>query len=850
MKLLRLIFLLIFLYPAVDGHAQIKGDSATAPGSSFKIGGSRHFWMGANYRKEWNTPITVPLINLSTEHGGLTPVKRGGGKQTKSLRFEDPTGRQYTLRSIQKFITSKTLPGDLQSDAAADLVADGVSASYPYAALSIPDLARAAGIPHGDVKVVYIPDDPKLGEYRAEFGNMLALYESRLPDSVSKGWDTDEVADKLKDDNDNDVDQLALLRIRILDMFVMDLDRHEDQWSWGAYDNGKGKTYYPIAKDRDQAFYTNQGLLPGIVKWPWLVPQLEGIKAEANNINRFNFAARNLDRFFLNELNEQDWKNAGDRFLSQMTDAVIEQALMRQPHEIRNMNYGKLTKILKDRRKYLGAELMQYYRFLSEIVSVTGSDKKELFDITRNADGSVAVVVSKITKEGEVSTKMYERTFDAKDTKEIRLYGFGGEDKFVVHGNVDKIKVRMIGGDGEDMFENTGTSGKGGIVYDMRSGNNKITGNFQNKMANDTVVNSYQRIYYKYNQVIPFVSLNYNTDDGLYLGASLKIIRHGFRKEPHKNIHEFAFNHAVGSSASKFRWYSEFMSVLGRNTDLLFETEINSPTITNFFGYGSNSIYDKTKPQKFKYYRARYQLGDISMMLRTRFSEKVWFALGPTYEYYSLDSTDSRNKTRNIVQNAIAGLDPNTVFADQSYFGGKLMFVVDTRDNRVMPRKGIMFASTLRTLSGLTDASYDVTQLNSEFSFYAKLNSKLVFANRMGFGHNFGDFEFFQAQYLGNESHLRGYRKNRFAGYSKVFNNAEIRWAVTKFRTYLFPGYLGLMAFYDVGRVWADVNDSKKLMAGYGAGLWVSPLSRIVITFTYAASKEEKMPLVSVGWRF
>src|SRR5690349_15777850 len=99
MKLLKLLFLLSFFFPVLDGAAQIKGDSATTPGSDkFVMNGSRKFWMGANYRKEWTTPITVPVINLGSEHGGLTPVKRGGGKQTKSLRLEDPTGRQYTLR--------------------------------------------------------------------------------------------------------------------------------------------------------------------------------------------------------------------------------------------------------------------------------------------------------------------------------------------------------------------------------------------------------------------------------------------------------------------------------------------------------------------------------------------------------------------------------------------------------------------------------------------------------------------------------------------------------------------------------------------------------------------------------
>ena len=41
----------------------------------------------------------------------------------------------------------------------------------------------------------------------------------------------------------------------ILDLFIMDFDRHEDQWQWGSIDKDKGKTYFPIPRDRDQAFY-------------------------------------------------------------------------------------------------------------------------------------------------------------------------------------------------------------------------------------------------------------------------------------------------------------------------------------------------------------------------------------------------------------------------------------------------------------------------------------------------------------------------------------------------------------------------------------------------------------------
>src|SRR5436190_4763988 len=399
---MRKILFLLFI-PVSYCSAQ-KTDSSIGAGTRpFKISGSRSFWMGSNYRKEWNKTVAAPVIDLSTEYGGLTPVKRGGGKQTKSLRLEDANGREYSLRSVQKFITSKTLPGDLQSEAAADLVSDGVSASYPYSNISIGVLSDAAGITNNKVRLVYIGDDPKLGEYRKDFSNMLALLEVRLPDSVKKGYDTDDVADKLKDDNDNEVDQKALLRARILDMYVMDLDRHEDQWQWGAIEKEKGKLYYPIPRDRDQAFYINQGLLPGIAKWPWLVPQIEGFKAKAHNIDRFNFAARNLDRFFLNELTEEDWKKTADEFLSKMTDDVLDKALNQQPPEIKPISAPKIIQTLKDRRNYLVADVMEYYRFLAEKVDVTASDKKELFDINISDDGSVLLQVYKITKEGEQS---------------------------------------------------------------------------------------------------------------------------------------------------------------------------------------------------------------------------------------------------------------------------------------------------------------------------------------------------------------------------------------------------------------------------------------------------------------
>jgi outer membrane protein assembly factor BamA len=132
------------------------------------------------------------------------------------------------------------------------------------------------------------------------------------------------------------------------------------------------------------------------------------------------------------------------------------------------------------------------------------------------------------------------------------------------------------------------------------------------------------------------------------------------------------------------------------------------------------------------------------------------------------------------------------------------------------------------------------------------VRNKITFANRVGAGTNLGTegFEFFQAQYLGSDEHLRGYRKYRFAGKSKIFNQAELRIAVAKFKTYLFPAAFGIFGFYDTGKIFDLNKESNKWLNGYGGGIWISPLKRIVLSVAYTASKEDKLPLIGLGWKF
>jgi hypothetical protein len=100
-----------------------------------------------------------------------------------------------------------------------------------------------------------------------------------------------------------------------------------------------------------------------------------------------------------------------------------------------------------------------------------------------------------------------------------------------VDGGESPIKVRIIGGPGNDEFVNNGNGGKV-LLYDASFEQNKISGNpgLKNKFSPDPQVNRYDRLNYKYDQVIPGITGAYNIDDGIYIGAKLAVIKQGFRK--------------------------------------------------------------------------------------------------------------------------------------------------------------------------------------------------------------------------------------------------------------------------------------------------------------------------------
>lgn len=768
--------------------------------------------------------------------------------------MKDPSGKEYVLRGVKKYVTDDALPVALAGDAfVKDIVSDGVSASYPYAALSIPPMAKALGVPHANPALVYMPDDPRLGKFRSDYGNFFALLEEREPGNGKKTINFEELDKKLFEDNDNKVDQHAVLKARLLDMFVMDFDRHEDQWRWEVDDNGKGKTFTPVPRDRDQPFFINKGVIPWVAGSAWVSPQLQGFRPKARNIATYNYNARNFDHNNLTELTEKDWREGAQNVLSVMTDSMIVSSLALQPGEIHPYAMNTIIATLKERRKYFLQDMVAYYRFLSRTVSIYGSDKRELFDVERRANGDVMVTVYKINKEGEQSKQLYQRLFIAGETREIRLYGLGGDDQFHAHGEGGPILVRMIGGPGNDVFQNEAKAAAVKTkIYDLSTEKNSFKGNGAqfSFLSKDPSVNAVNRLGFKYNVLAPLLSFSYNPDDGVFVGAGFRYTVQGFHKDPYKQLHNLTIEHSLSTKAYAFKYDFEAIHAIGK-LDLLAHVSVKAPNNTiNFFGLGNESSYDKEAKEGVRYYRARFNVYDADMQLRKKMGKVFSLSMGPVLQYFTLDSAE--NKDRFINQPDVAGVDHSTLYSSRSYAGGRVTAVVDDRNDEVMPSRGIRWRTQYSSYGGSNDESHHYSQVNSDLSLVTSFNSRanFVIATRVGWGKNFGKYEFYQAQFLSGTENLRGFRKDRFAGDESFYHNLDLRIKLANFQTYLFPGSLGLQLFNDVGRVWVDGEKSNQWHDGYGGGFWISPLQKLVITASYGQGPEGGVMLVKLGWQY
>ena len=105
--------------PPPASAAAVKPETRTVvAGKEFDRGGNWRFWFGEGYRKAWTTPVELPVLDLTREAGGLTPLRQIGGFQTEGLAMKGADGRGYTFRKLEKH-PERVLPKEWQDERAA-----------------------------------------------------------------------------------------------------------------------------------------------------------------------------------------------------------------------------------------------------------------------------------------------------------------------------------------------------------------------------------------------------------------------------------------------------------------------------------------------------------------------------------------------------------------------------------------------------------------------------------------------------------------------------------------------------------------------------------------------------------
>lgn len=830
-------------------------DSITVvPNADLDASKFHRFLFGNLYRNVWAAPVKVPVLWMDTAFGGLTAIGAGGGFQTRSLKLKAGNGHEYVLRSIRKY-PGKALSPNLRGTVVQKVVDDGIAANFPYGALAVPPIAHAAHVLHADPRMVYAPDDPNMGKYRDEFANTLCLLEEHLKndwsDTPSLGSSKNLVSSShlmkaLRKDHDAVLDERALVRARLLDMLLGDWDGHDGNWRWATYEMADGKTLYkPIPIDRDEVFFTQDGLLPSIIDRKWLFPQFQPFGPGIRNMGGLNYNARYLDRAYLTGLDWPAWKSIADSMRSQLTDSVFQRAGAQLPDTAVQLMGGPMMAALKGRRDRLEQTARRQYLRLARFVNVVGTDKDDRFTVRRLDDERTEVEVFNDHKK-RADEQVYHRIFLRSETRAIRLYGLAGKDKFQIEGDVRKaIKVRII--EGEDRSEVKDLSrvkawGKHTLVYaDEEKHSKRLDLGKDSRLIKASKGNDleYDRREYLPDVLMPVVVAGFNKDDGIFLGGGASWTTHRFKAEPFKWRHRFAASAAWETGAYHLDYQGEVNEVIGP-VGFGLDAALLAPNYRfNFFGYGNRS----ERPGNDGQFRYRIDQIDVKPYICRRVGGIHSFKLGGHWS----------SVTQGTLSRHLQGVGELKQQVDADYAGGFFNYTLLNVDNEKFPRQGVRLELGAETISEIHRRT-DVLGLNAELRTYSPLEWRKyrgVLAMRMGIQSRNGQIDPITAASVGGDDLMRGLLRGRFSGNLATYGNIEVRSDLFTNHNAIIPFRLGLITLADAGRVWVDGMDNNPLWHhAIGAGIYISPFNMLVLQATYAVSDDDGLFDARIGFFF
>ena len=764
---------------------------------------------------------------------------------------------------------SKTLPPELRESLAADVFQDQISSANPMAPLVVAPLLNAVGVLQAVPELCIMPDDEKLGKFRKEFGGILGMIEvnPEADDDEESFSDAEKIIStyklfkRLEKDNDEQVKATEFLKARLMDVFVGDWDRHVDQWRWARFTEDDKKVWYPIPRDRDQAFSKFDGLFPWIAAQS--ITQMNSFSECYPKIESLTWSGRYLDRKFLNSIDKPQWDSVTNYVVQRLSDSVIVYAVKHMPPEMYQKEGENLISILKKRRDKLPEASEDYYKNVSKYVDIHGTDKDEYAEINRLDDNRVEVTIYKRDKDTGEKKKsvLFHRVFSNEFTKEIRIMLLDGDDYAIVRGKVNSSIPVIVAGDGDkdELIDSSEVEGylfgfipfipqaeKQTYFYDggnktsfVKSASTVVNKQDQPKPVNDTM--KYEPPVQDWGhdwRFIPWIASD--PDEGLFFGGGPILYEFGFRTSPYVYRMELKAGFATRPQKFKVNYLGEFYSIIN-GPKITIHAFGSGLEVLNFYGFGNESKKDKNLFKK-KFYKVNQQEILFDPQIEFLLNKSMNLSFGLSLKFTSTEE----EKNSLLTQTNLYGSE------DFLLTGMSTGIEIDERNSPSFPVSGFYLSGRGTFYPSIKKNQNSFSKLTGDVRYYLSTTSLpfSALAFRIFGEKNFGSYPFFESSFLGGIGSLRGFDKNRFAGDGSILGSAELRLFLFKF-FFQVPMYFGVTALGDAGKVFMSNDDSKIWHNAYGGGIWLSIINPdFLFSLNYAKSSEDSGIYFTSGFSF
>ncbi|MFC4261977.1 hypothetical protein ACFOWM_03740 [Ferruginibacter yonginensis] len=622
--------------------------------------------------------------------------------------------------------------------------------------------------------------------------------------------------------NQYSVDDELYLKNRLFDMWVGVYDHNETQWQWGIEQTNTGTKYFPIAVNYNTAFTTSNGKLTNLFNSVAQLNTIHSFKNKIKDIAIFNEASIHIDQLLLNQLSLTQWQQLAAQLQNSLTDSVINNAVNNLPANFNAATKNNIAFTLKNRRTQLQKWATEYYYFLAKEVVIPTTAANEILQITPVNNNALSITISNAV----LNKLVYKRVFKNNETKQIRLYSINGEDVYQLPNQTNGLKIIIISGAAKNIYvkdTNQITPNSKVIIYDYQQ-----TLTFQNiKQSSDSNINRYHYDDFKFSKKGVSPIFYYDNADRFYLGIIYKLTQQRWPKKPFAYQHYIDFRYSIMQNAYSGTYKSTYKAITGK-WDLNNYINYDAVRWTNFYGLGNASTLN-TKNRDF--YRMRSKEFIVKMNLEKTIANQQKWSIGGSYKTYRLLNDSSRYIAKQNIYNT------PSLKSHESFVGADATYIYQKINDSLIPTKGFALKIKSNITTNTTSAA-TVFKIGTEANYFLPLSKKWSIVLRAGGSTLAGKPQFFQYDYVGGTETLRGYQRERFYGNSTIFNQNEIRY-FTNVQSYLYNGPIGFFGLYDVGKVWLKGETNRIWHTGYGLGFTLAPFKKLIVSTSYAFSKED-----------